>query len=51
MKLKILIEKVKSKIDLTEEEEIFYLVNALKMSEREAKRILFLKVVKNKLID
>jgi len=51
MELNILIEKIKSKIDLTEEEEIFYLVNGLKISEKEAKRIVLSKEIKGKLID
>jgi len=52
MELNILIEKIKSKIDLTEEEEIYYLVNGLKMSEKEAKRIVYRpKPVIGKLID
>jgi hypothetical protein len=51
MELNILIEKIKSKIDLTEEEEIFYLVNGLKISEKEAKRIVLSKEIKGRLID
>jgi hypothetical protein len=52
MELNILIEKIKSKIVLTEEEEIFYLVNGLKMSKKEAKKIVYLsKPVIGKLID
>lgn len=52
MELNFLIEKIKSGLILTKEEEIFYLVNGLKMSEKEAKRIVYsLKKVKGKLID
>ena len=51
MELNILIEKIQSGIDLTEREEIFYLVSGLEMSEKEAKRIILSKNVKGKLID
>ena len=52
MKLDILIEKIKSGITLTEEEEIFYLVNGLNLSLKEAKRIVYSpKKCKGKLID
>lgn len=40
MDLNILINKIKTGINLTEKEELFYMANALKISEKEAKRII-----------
>ena len=46
----IFLRSAKKKLNL-EEEEIFYLVNGLKISEKEAKRIVLSKEIKGKLID